>query len=402
MDSATAPVAPGRLGHALVPQDALRYLEALGTWRDERKAELDVLDEAALGAVDAAAYTGDLLLSMALWKAVADRLDLLVATWDSGRVGPTELERLSTLVWGRLDATTTHARGVGRCRRRRSRAFSPGRLAARGLPALRRTRRLVARPAGHRPVGGRPPGTAACAARLRGTGPRPRRPRAGPGTRGGFGDPRPARRPCRRRPGQDPAGRRRRRPAGPLGARRRPRRARPHRRRLEPARRRPRRGDGADPACRARGPRRCPARPRRPMRGPGRPRSPAGGARRVGARARAHRSRCRGRLPGAARRRRPGDDGGAGRLRLGAVRTGRAQGHPGGVRRQGCGAPRLTRLAGSGLLAADLAELQRRASDALDREPADLVRGRALVAAYRAYLASAQPDRARPNGGGAS
>ena len=41
---------------------------------------------------------------MALWKAVADRHDLLVATWDSGRVGPTELARLSTLVWGRLDA----------------------------------------------------------------------------------------------------------------------------------------------------------------------------------------------------------------------------------------------------------------------------------------------------------
>ena len=106
MDSATAPAAPGRLGHALVGQDALRYLEALGTWRDERKAELDVLDQAALGASDGAAFTGDLMLSMALWKAVADRLDLLVATWDSGRVGTTELERLSTLVWGRLDATT--------------------------------------------------------------------------------------------------------------------------------------------------------------------------------------------------------------------------------------------------------------------------------------------------------
>ena len=102
--SATAPAAPGRLGQPLVPEDALRYLEGLGTWRDERKAELDLLDEAALRAVDGAAYTGDLLLSMALWKAVADRHDLLVATWDSGRVGTTELERLSTLVWGRLDA----------------------------------------------------------------------------------------------------------------------------------------------------------------------------------------------------------------------------------------------------------------------------------------------------------
>ena len=105
----TAPTAPGRLGQPLVAQDALRYLEALGAWRDARKAELDVIDEAALSAADEATYTSDLLLSMALWKAVADRHDLLVATWDSGRVGPTELARLSTLVWGRLDATSRPA-----------------------------------------------------------------------------------------------------------------------------------------------------------------------------------------------------------------------------------------------------------------------------------------------------
>ncbi|MEO7350253.1 MAG: hypothetical protein ABIR34_05330 [Marmoricola sp.] len=103
--SATAPAAPGRLGQAIAADDALQYLEGLGAWRDQRKAELDLLDEAALGAQDQAAFTGDMLLSMALWKAVADRHDLLVATWDSGRVGQAELERLSTLVWGRLDAT---------------------------------------------------------------------------------------------------------------------------------------------------------------------------------------------------------------------------------------------------------------------------------------------------------
>lgn len=105
MASATAPAAPGRLGQPLVAQEALRYLEALGEWRDQRKAELDLLDQAALEAPDQTAFTGDMLLSMALWKAVADRHDLLLATWDSGRVGQTELERLSTLVWGRLDAT---------------------------------------------------------------------------------------------------------------------------------------------------------------------------------------------------------------------------------------------------------------------------------------------------------
>ncbi|HET8981924.1 MAG TPA: hypothetical protein VFN47_04505 [Pedococcus sp.] len=112
MASATAPAAPGRLGQPLVALEALRYLEALGAWRDQRKAELDLLDQAALEAPDQAAFTGDMLLSMALWKAVADRHDLLLATWDSGRVGQTELERLSTLVWGRLDATVISRPGA--------------------------------------------------------------------------------------------------------------------------------------------------------------------------------------------------------------------------------------------------------------------------------------------------
>jgi hypothetical protein len=107
--TAVTPEPPGRIGAAISPEDALHYLEALGTWRDQRRAELDRLDEAALAAPDGTTgttgLTGDVLLSMALWKAVADRHDLLVATWDSGRVGQAERERLSTLIWGRLDAT---------------------------------------------------------------------------------------------------------------------------------------------------------------------------------------------------------------------------------------------------------------------------------------------------------
>ena len=43
---------------------------------------------------------------------------------------------------------------------------------------------------------------------------------------------------------------------------------------------------------------------------------------------------------------------------------------------------------GSAQADADLVELRRRAGEALDREPADLVRGRALLAAYVAYLGS--------------
>lgn len=110
-ETAVSPDPPGRIGAAISAQDALHYLEALGAWRDQRRAELDLLDQAALNAPEGGSasgvtgLTGDVMLSMALWKAVADRHDLLVATWDSGRVGQAERERLSTLIWGRLDAT---------------------------------------------------------------------------------------------------------------------------------------------------------------------------------------------------------------------------------------------------------------------------------------------------------
>ncbi len=106
--TAITPEPPGRIGEAILPEDALHYLEALAAWRDRRRGELDRLDEAAMASPEggsATGVTGDVMLSMALWKAVADRYDLLSATWDSGRVGQVERERLSTLIWGRLDAT---------------------------------------------------------------------------------------------------------------------------------------------------------------------------------------------------------------------------------------------------------------------------------------------------------
>jgi hypothetical protein len=108
----TAPVAPGQMGSAVEAQAAQIYLDQLGQWRDGRRRELDELDRAALHAPTGSAATGDILLSMALWKAVSDRYELLLATWDSGRVGATELMRISTLIWGRLDASTASGLSV--------------------------------------------------------------------------------------------------------------------------------------------------------------------------------------------------------------------------------------------------------------------------------------------------
>ena len=108
----TAPVAPGRMGQALDARAAQVYLDELGRWRDGRRGELDALDKAALQAATGSSATGDILLSMALWKAVSDRYELLLATWNSGRVGATELTRMSTLIWGRLDASTASGLSV--------------------------------------------------------------------------------------------------------------------------------------------------------------------------------------------------------------------------------------------------------------------------------------------------
>ena len=110
---AVAPAAPGSVGEDVDPGALLAYLDALGTWRDRRRTELDVLDEAALHAPDRDALTSDVLLAMTLWKAVSDRHDLLVATWDSGRVGESERRRLTTLIWGRLDGGGGAGQGTG-------------------------------------------------------------------------------------------------------------------------------------------------------------------------------------------------------------------------------------------------------------------------------------------------
>ncbi len=115
-DTVTAPAAPGRLGVPLEPTAAGRYLSELEHWCTLRRTELDALDAAALGSPAAAggahAATSDLTLSMALWKAVSDRYTLLAATWDGGRVGAAERERLSTLVWGRLDTAGVDTSGL--------------------------------------------------------------------------------------------------------------------------------------------------------------------------------------------------------------------------------------------------------------------------------------------------
>ncbi|WP_255372107.1 hypothetical protein [Cellulosimicrobium sp. CUA-896] len=104
MTRPVAPEAPGRLGEAIPAADLMRYLGELESWLDARRTELDRLDAAAQAAAAPDAYTADLVLALSLWQAIRGRADDLRETWDSGRVDVVAREKMSVLIWGRLDS----------------------------------------------------------------------------------------------------------------------------------------------------------------------------------------------------------------------------------------------------------------------------------------------------------
>ena len=102
----TAPTAPGKLGEAIEPALIQRYLTELDSWLRTRKDELDELDRAALAANRGQELASDMGLTLAMWKAIHDRYQLVFTTWDGGRVLQQERERISALIWGRLDGAS--------------------------------------------------------------------------------------------------------------------------------------------------------------------------------------------------------------------------------------------------------------------------------------------------------
>jgi len=101
--STSTPSAPGQLGVAATPQQLMTYLGQLDAWLGERRNELDALDQKVIDSGRQTELTSDMALALALWQAAKTRQNLLLSTWDSGRVGQQERERLSALIWGRLD-----------------------------------------------------------------------------------------------------------------------------------------------------------------------------------------------------------------------------------------------------------------------------------------------------------
>jgi hypothetical protein len=111
-----APPPPGSLGAPVDVGMARVYLEALTGWRDRLRAALGDLDARTRRATagntpsatrDTAKATADVTLAFALWQAVSDRTDEMIRLYDNGRLGRSEAEQLSVLIWGRLDGTAT-------------------------------------------------------------------------------------------------------------------------------------------------------------------------------------------------------------------------------------------------------------------------------------------------------
>ena len=192
-----APVAPGSIGSAIEPAAIQAYVGALDDWLRGRKTELDELDAAALAANRGGQVAGDMMLSMALWKAVSERYQLIFATWDGGRV--LEQEREKHLL-----------ADLGTARRSQRTARRHGRLGARGVPPLGRPGRPTADSTVAGARRGRVGGPDQAAARTARAAPRPggaRTSQRSPGGRGARGR---ARRPAGRGDRQGPARRRRR------------------------------------------------------------------------------------------------------------------------------------------------------------------------------------------------
>ncbi|HEY7047751.1 MAG TPA: hypothetical protein VH373_11065 [Jatrophihabitantaceae bacterium] len=99
---ASPPTPPGSLTVPAAPRAVLAYLDELRRWRDDLRSALNALDRRAQVATDADAFTGDLTLALSLAESISRRTDELITTWDSGRVGDTELAQLAQLMWGRL------------------------------------------------------------------------------------------------------------------------------------------------------------------------------------------------------------------------------------------------------------------------------------------------------------
>ena len=100
---AVAPTPPTGPGEQPEDRAVDHYLSELARWRVRREHELSALDEVTRTHADRDGLNEDVTASMTLYHAIAQRHDLLLATWEDARDGDGEREWVSTLLWGVLE-----------------------------------------------------------------------------------------------------------------------------------------------------------------------------------------------------------------------------------------------------------------------------------------------------------
>ncbi|GMA30200.1 hypothetical protein [Litorihabitans aurantiacus] len=110
--ASAAPRAPGRLGEAIGAEQLLSYQSELADWLTQRRTELGRLDAAAQKAANSQAFTGDVVLAMSMWQSVSTGAEQLRELWDSGRADAVARERMSRVIWGRLDGAQVPGGGA--------------------------------------------------------------------------------------------------------------------------------------------------------------------------------------------------------------------------------------------------------------------------------------------------
>lgn len=100
---AVAPPPPAEPGMAPPDEATDRFLSDLARWRLRREHELRALDELTRTHPDREALNTDVTASMTLYHAIAQRHDLLLATWEDVKDGGGEREWLAQLIWGVLE-----------------------------------------------------------------------------------------------------------------------------------------------------------------------------------------------------------------------------------------------------------------------------------------------------------
>ncbi|MCL2470304.1 MAG: hypothetical protein FWF25_00975 [Propionibacteriaceae bacterium] len=102
----SVPWPAGSVQNPPTAQQMLAYLSELGTWIDDRRSDLNRLDQ-KLQETGNTQGVQDIAMTLTVWQAIRDRYADLTRIWDSGRVTTVDLQKLAVMTWASLNDMLT-------------------------------------------------------------------------------------------------------------------------------------------------------------------------------------------------------------------------------------------------------------------------------------------------------